>query len=95
MYGQSQEGASPIQERQIRTTFEIRAPHVCCRALRAEWLTSYKADACFWLPVMSANFALVPAQYRVRTVATASMVWEVIIDYLSHRKQPRREEKQA
>lgn len=62
------------------------------RNLRAEWLTSYLADAGFWLPVMSANFALVPAAYRVRTVAAASMAWSVIIDYLAHRSKPRREQ---
>ena len=65
------------------------------RNLRAEWRSTYLADAAFWLPVMSANFALVPAQYRVRTLAAASTAWSVIIDHLAHRNKPRREEKQA
>lgn len=65
------------------------------RNLRAEWRSTYLADSAFWLPVMSANFALVPAQYRVRTLAAASTAWSVIIDHLAHRNKPRREEKQA
>ena len=40
---------------------------------------------------MSANFALVPAQYRVRFIAAASTAWSVIIDYMAHRSKPRRE----
>ena len=59
------------------------------RNLSAEWLTSYVVGAGFWLPVMSANFALVPTQYRVRTTAAANMAWSVIIDYLAHRSKPR------
>jgi hypothetical protein len=57
------------------------------RNLSAEWRASYLADAGFWLPVMSANFALVPAQYRVRTLAAANTAWSVIIDYLAHRSR--------
>ena len=58
------------------------------RNLRAEWRATYFADAMFWMPVMSANFALVPARYRVRTTAAASMAWSVIIDYMAHRSKP-------
>ena len=64
----------------------------CVANLRSEWRASYLVDTCFWLPVMTANFALVPAQYRVRTIATASMVWSVIIDYLAHRGKKRRDQ---
>ena len=64
------------------------------RNLSAEWLTSYQVGAGFWLPVMSANFALVPAQYRVRTMAAANTAWSVIIDHLAHRSKPRREQQQ-
>ena len=59
------------------------------RNLQAEWLNSYLVGATFWLPVMSANFALVPAQYRVRTMAAANTAWSVIIDYMAHRSKPR------
>ena len=61
--------------------------------LRAEWLTSYLVGAGFWLPVMSANFALVPAQYRVRYTAAANMAWTVIIDYLAHRSTSKQQAK--
>lgn len=64
------------------------------RNLKAEWFNSYLADAGFWLPVMSANFALVPAQYRVRFIAAASTAWSVIIDYMAHRSKPQRREQQ-
>ena len=64
------------------------------RNLMAEWRTTYLVDACFWLPVMSANFALVPAQYRVRFIAAASTAWSVIIDYMAHRSKPQRREQQ-
>ena len=57
--------------------------------LRAEWLNSYLVGAGFWGPVMTANFALVPPQYRVRTMAMANMVWSVAIDFMAHRSQPR------
>ena len=60
----------------------------CVANLRSEWRATYLADACFWLPVMTANFALVPAQYRVRTIAAASTVWSVIIDYMAHLSFP-------
>ena len=58
------------------------------RNLRSEWKATYLVDCIFWLPVMTANFALVPAQYRTRTTAAASTVWAVIIDYLAHRSKP-------
>ena len=58
------------------------------RNLGAEWLNSYLVGAGFWLPVMSINFAVVPAQYRVRVMAMANVVWSVAIDYLAHRSQP-------
>jgi hypothetical protein len=63
--------------------------------LKNEWLTSYQVGAGFWIPVVSANFALVPARYRVRTMAAANMAWTVIIDYLAHRNtnKPREGEK--
>ena len=57
--------------------------------LAAEWRSSYLVGACFWFPVMSFNFAVVPPQYRVRTMAFANMAWSVIIDYMAHRGQPR------
>ena len=53
--------------------------------LRTEWLTSSICGAGFWLPVMTLNFAVIPAAYRVRTTAAANMAWSVIIDYLAHR----------
>ena len=59
------------------------------RNLRAEWRSAYAVDTLFWLPVMSANFALVPAQYRVRTMAAANTAWSVIIDYMAHRSKPK------
>ena len=42
------------------------------RNMKAEWLRTAVTGAGFWLPVMSANFAVVPAQYRVRFIAAAS-----------------------
>ena len=59
--------------------------------LKDEWLSSYLVGTGFWVPVISANFALVPAQYRVRTIAAANMAWSVIIDYMAHRSKPRSE----
>ena len=61
------------------------------RNLKAEWLSAYLVGAGFWLPVMTCNFALVPAQYRVRTMALANTAWSVIIDYMAHRSKPRSE----
>ena len=59
------------------------------RNLSAEWLTSYLVGAGFWIPFMTANFALIPAQYRVRATAAANLAWTVILDYLAHRNHPR------
>ena len=55
--------------------------------LRAEWLNSYLVGAGFWLPVMSINFAMIPPQYRVRTMAMANVAWSVIIDFMAHRSR--------
>ena len=63
--------------------------------LRAEWLSSYLVGAGFWLPVMTINFAMIPPQYRVRTMAFANVAWSVIIDYMAHRGQPRGERRGA
>ena len=38
---------------------------------------------------MTANFALVPSHYRVRTMAVANVLWSVVIDFMAHRSQPR------
>ena len=62
--------------------------------LKTEWFTSYLVGAGFWLPVMSANFALVPAQYRVRTTAAANLAWTVIIDYLAHRSNKKQQQRE-
>ena len=53
--------------------------------LRREWLSSYLAGCCFWVPVMYLNFKVVPAMYRVRVMAVSNTCWSVIIDYLAHR----------
>ena len=58
------------------------------RNLCTEWFNSYKIGAGFWLPVMSLNFAMVPQQYHVRTMAAANVAWSVIIDYMAHRSKP-------
>ena len=38
---------------------------------------------------MTANFALVPSHYRVRTMAVANVLWSVVIDFMAHRSQPK------
>lgn len=53
--------------------------------LRREWLETYVYCTGFWLPFTALNFSLVPPAARVRTMATANLLWNVVIDWLAHR----------
>lgn len=37
-----------------------------------------------WMPIQLVNFSLVPRQYRVAFVGLGNLVWNVIIDWISH-----------
>ena len=53
--------------------------------LRGAWVETWASCTLFWVPYMSANFALVPAALRVRAMAVGNLAWCVVIDYLAHR----------
>lgn len=53
--------------------------------LRREWREAYAYCTAFWLPFMSLNFLYVPASHRVRAMASANLVWNVVIDFVAHR----------
>ena len=53
--------------------------------LCAEWRVTYTSCTLLWVPFMAATFAYVPAAHRVRWVACANVVWNVVIDYIAHR----------
>lgn len=57
-------------------------------SLRREWLETYAWCTAFWLPFSSINFGLVPPSGRVRAMAAANLVWNVVIDWLAHRGPP-------
>jgi len=54
--------------------------------LNAEWRTTYFSCSGFWFPFMMFNMYVVPAARRVQCMATANLVWNVVIDYLAHRR---------
>ena len=53
--------------------------------LRREWKEAYAYCSAFWLPFMSLNFLYVPASHRVRAMASANLLWNVVIDFVAHR----------
>mmetsp|Transcript_103746 Transcript_103746/g.163826 ORF Transcript_103746/g.163826 Transcript_103746/m.163826 type:complete len:96 (+) Transcript_103746:1-288(+) len=53
--------------------------------LKKEWVSGYLLGTGFWLPFMWFNFKVVPAAGRVQAMATANLLWNVIIDYVAHR----------
>jgi hypothetical protein len=53
--------------------------------LRAEWVGTYLSCTVFWVPFMTANFALVAPLRRVQAMALGNLGWCVVIDYLAHR----------
>ena len=53
--------------------------------LKNEWFTAGVTCSAFWLPFTWFNFAIVPAARRVQSMATANLLWNVVIDYLAHR----------
>ena len=53
--------------------------------LKCEWFTTGVTCSAFWLPFTWFNFSVVPAARRVQTMATANLLWNVVIDYLAHR----------
>ena len=61
------------------------APADARAALRGAWVETWASCTLFWVPYMSANFALVPAALRVRAMAVGNLAWCVVIDYLAHR----------
>ena len=61
------------------------APADARAALGAAWAETWASCTLFWVPYMSANFALVPAALRVRAMAVGNLAWCVVIDYLAHR----------
>ncbi len=53
--------------------------------LRREWKEAYMYCTAFWVPFMSLNFFLVPASHRVRAMASANLLWNIVIDFVAHR----------
>jgi protein Mpv17 len=53
--------------------------------LRREWREAYAYCTAFWLPFMSLNFLYVPASHRVRAMASANLLWNIVIDFVAHR----------
>eukprot|EP00931_Biecheleriopsis_adriatica_P044827 TRINITY_DN25685_c0_g1_i1.p1 TRINITY_DN25685_c0_g1~~TRINITY_DN25685_c0_g1_i1.p1 ORF type:complete len:239 (+),score=19.34 TRINITY_DN25685_c0_g1_i1:39-719(+) len=53
--------------------------------LMGEWWSAYVGCTLFWLPFMWGNFKYVPTANRVQAMATANLLWNAIIDYISHR----------
>ena len=52
---------------------------------RREWLVTYSTCTAFWLPFMAFTFRFAAPDARVRLVAGANMMWNVLIDFIAHR----------
>lgn len=53
--------------------------------LQKKFLPTYVTSCMFWPVAQSINFALVPAQYRVLTVSSATFVWLTFLSYIKNR----------
>ena len=53
-------------------------------ALKSQWWSTTSTCWCFWIPVMTCNFALVPVTHQVRVVAAANFCWTIALDYFTH-----------
>mmetsp|Transcript_21088 Transcript_21088/g.51837 ORF Transcript_21088/g.51837 Transcript_21088/m.51837 type:complete len:208 (-) Transcript_21088:234-857(-) len=53
--------------------------------LMREWWVAGGTCTAAWLPFTVFNFSIVPPAQRIQAMASANLVWNVIIDYLAHR----------
>ena len=54
-------------------------------ALAAEGVSGYLSSIPYWMPIITANFAFVPAMHRVKVMAAGTLGWSCLIDYIAHR----------
>ena len=57
----------------------------CHAALAAEGVSGYLSSIPYWMPIITANFAFVPALHRVKVMAAGTLGWSCLIDYIAHR----------
>ena len=64
----------PLQGLTVRDTW---------RRAQAQFPSLFGINLCYWLPVQSLQFALVPPQYKVPFICLAGLVWNVILSALT------------
>ena len=55
--------------------------------LKQEWHEVAATCAAMWVPLQILNFTVVPPAGRVAFVNAMNLIWNVVIDFLSHRGQ--------
>ena len=53
-----------------------------------QFVPAMKALLVIWMPIQFLNFSIVPRNHRVAFVGLGNLVWNVIIDYISHETVP-------
>mmetsp|Transcript_50480 Transcript_50480/g.163561 ORF Transcript_50480/g.163561 Transcript_50480/m.163561 type:complete len:260 (+) Transcript_50480:48-827(+) len=61
----------------------------CHAALAAEGLSGYLSSIPYWMPIITANFAFVPSAHRVKVMASGTLGWSILIDFIAHRDSHR------
>ncbi|CAD5234774.1 unnamed protein product [Bursaphelenchus xylophilus] len=54
--------------------------HEYCR----KFVTLFELDLCFWPPVQTVNFLIVPPKYRVIYVMIAMFFYNTVLTYVKH-----------
>ena len=55
-----------------------------CRHLRSDWVSVASTCWIVWVPLQTLNFSVVPPSGRIIFVNVCNLVWNVVIDFLSH-----------
>ena len=55
--------------------------------LRGSWWVTVKACWLIWVPAQTLNFSVVPVPQRVLFMNGCCLVWNVILDFISHEKE--------
>jgi len=52
---------------------------------RYKFPVTYGLSLCFWLPVQTVNFFLVPAKGRIGFIAVSAFFWSTVLTYIKQR----------
>ncbi|CAM1318698.1 MPV17L (predicted) [Pycnogonum litorale] len=47
-----------------------------------KWFKAFTMGACYWMPVQTVNFLILPPQYRVAYVGLMSFIWTNVLIYM-------------